>query len=194
MTLQNNSQVWNYYKIPLFVQNWSVWISNLWWRHNILLGHQWIPLTKVHRCGILVSPFIVSCWTNGPAAIDLRHHGSHVTSLWCIDFEIALTILQILWRKCDYKGKTSTNFVKSWTNDSGPAGGGGGGGFKNTYEILNLRPLKFYIYVNEIHIVQCMGKMFCVEFQRYPLKFHTKYLTHTLKDMIFIQHWNFKSS
>ena len=25
-----------------------------------------------------------------------------------------------------------------------------------------------------------MGKIFCVEFQRYPLKFHTKYLTHTL--------------
>ena len=29
-----------------------------------------------------------------------------------------------------------------------------------------------------------MAKIFCVEFQRYSLKFHTKYLTHTLKDMI----------
>ena len=36
-----------------------------------------------------------------------------------------------------------------------------------------------------------MGKIFCVEFQRIPLKFHTKYLTHTLKDMIFIQHGEF---
>ena len=61
-----------------------------------------------------------------------------------------------------------------------------GGRFKNTYELLNLRALKFS-YVNKIHIFQCMGKIFCVEFQRYPLKFHTKYLTHTLKDMIFIQ-------
>ena len=26
-----------------------------------------------------------------------------------------------------------------------------------------------------------MGKIFCVEFQRCPLKFHTKYLIHTLK-------------
>ena len=68
-----------------------------------------------------------------------------------------------------------------------------GGRFKNTYELLNLRALKFS-YVNEIHIFQCMGKIFCVEFQRVPLKFHTKYLTHTLKDMIFIQHGNFKSS
>ena len=37
-----------------------------------------------------------------------------------------------------------------------------------------------------------MGKIFCVEFQRYPLKFHTKCLTHTLNHMIFIQ--IFKSS
>ena len=29
-----------------------------------------------------------------------------------------------------------------------------------------------------------MIKIFCVEFQRYPLKFHTKYLICTLKDMI----------
>ena len=68
-----------------------------------------------------------------------------------------------------------------------------GGRFKNTYELLNLRALK-YSRVNKIHIFQCMGKIFCVEFQRYPLKFHTKNLTHTVKDMIFIQHWNFKSS
>ena len=61
------------------------------------------------------------------------------------------------------------------------------GRFKNTYELLTLRALKFSP-VNKIHIFQCMGKIFCVEFQRYPLKFHTKYLSHTLKDMIFVQH------
>ena len=70
---------------------------------------------------------------------------------------------------------------------------GPGGRFKNTSELLNLRALKFSL-VNKIHIFQCMGKIFCVEFRRFPLKFHTKYFTHTLKDMIFIQHWNFKSS
>ena len=67
------------------------------------------------------------------------------------------------------------------------------GRFKNTYELLNLRAFKF-LPVNKIHIFQCMGKVFCVEFQRYPLKFHTKYPSHTLKNMIFIQHGNFKSS
>ena len=61
---------------------------------------------------------------------------------------------------------------------------------KNTYELLNLRAVNFSP-VNKIHNFQCMGKIFCVEFQRYPLKFHTKYLAHTLKDMIFIQLWNF---
>ena len=64
----------------------------------------------------------------------------------------------------------------------------GGGGVQKHLWALKLS------YVNIIHIFQRMGKIFCVEFQRYPLKFHTKYLTHTLKDMIFMQFWNFKSS
>ena len=68
-----------------------------------------------------------------------------------------------------------------------------GGRFNNAYELLTLRALKISMF-HKRFIFQCMGKIFCVEFQRYPLKFHTKYLTHTLKDMTFIQHWNFKSS
>ena len=32
-----------------------------------------------------------------------------------------------------------------------------------------------------------MGKIFCAEFQRVPLKFHTTYLTHTLKGKIFYE-------
>ena len=65
------------------------------------------------------------------------------------------------------------------------------GHFKNIYGLLNLRALKI-LYTNQIF--HCMGKIFCVEFQRYPLKFHTEYLTHTLKDGNFIQCWKFKSS
>ena len=62
-----------------------------------------------------------------------------------------------------------------------------GGRFKKVYELLNLRALKIsMLYQNEIF--QCMGQIFCVEFQRVPFKFHTKHLTHTLKDNIFIQH------
>ena len=67
-----------------------------------------------------------------------------------------------------------------------------GGRFKNAYELVNLRVFKFSL-VSKIHIFQCMDKIFCVEFQRVPLKFHTKYLTHTLKDKIFIQYWVLKA-
>ena len=58
-----------------------------------------------------------------------------------------------------------------------------GGRFKNTCELLNLRALTF-LPVNKIYISQCMSKVFCVELQRWTLKFHTKYLRHTMKDMI----------
>ena len=67
-----------------------------------------------------------------------------------------------------------------------------GGHFKNTYELLNLRTRTISMYKN--HIFQCMGKIFCVEFQTVPLKFRTKYLIHTLKDVDFIHGWKFKSS
>ena len=68
-----------------------------------------------------------------------------------------------------------------------------GGISKNAYELLNLRALKkSMLYENGIF--QCMGKIFYVEFQRVPLKFHTKYLTHKLKDVDFVHRWKFKSS
>ena len=67
------------------------------------------------------------------------------------------------------------------------------GRFKNAYKLLNLRACRF-LPANKLHIFQCMGKIFCVEFQRVPLKFHTKCLTHTLKDAIFIQRWDFQST
>ena len=53
-----------------------------------------------------------------------------------------------------------------------------GSSLKN--EVVNLGACKFS-FINKLHIFQCMDTIFCVEFQREPLKFHTKYLTHTLK-------------
>ena len=32
---------------------------------------------------------------------------------------------------------------------------------------------------SKIHVLRCMGSKFCVKFQRCPLKFHTKFWTHT---------------
>ena len=34
-----------------------------------------------------------------------------------------------------------------------------------------------------MHILQCMGSKFCVKFQRAPLKFHTKFWTHTSQNL-----------
>ena len=68
-----------------------------------------------------------------------------------------------------------------------------GGHFKNAYKLLNLRALKISILYKN-HIFQCMGKIFYAEFQRLPLKFHTKYLTRILKDEDFIHRWKLKSS
>ena len=65
--------------------------------------------------------------------------------------------------------------------------------FKNAQELLNMRALKISILYKN-HIFRRMGKIFCVEFQRFPLKFHTKYITHTLKNVDFIHRWKLKSS
>ena len=36
-----------------------------------------------------------------------------------------------------------------------------------------------------MHILRCMGSKFCVKFQRAPLKFHTKFWTHTPQNVHF---------
>ena len=68
------------------------------------------------------------------------------------------------------------------------------GRFKNTYELLNPRALKISTLYKKNHIFQCMGNIFCGEFQRSPLKFYTKCLTHALKYVHFIHRWKFKIS
>ena len=68
-----------------------------------------------------------------------------------------------------------------------------GGHFRNAYKLLNLRALKISVMYKNC-IFQCMGKIFCVEFQMCPLKFHAKFLTHTLKDVYFVCRWKFESS
>ena len=45
---------------------------------------------------------------------------------------------------------------------------------KKMHQLLNLRALKISM-LYKIHAFQCLGRIFCVEFQRETLKFHTKY-------------------
>ena len=87
---------------------------------------------------------------------------------------------------------------RGWEREWGWGSGGGGcwwaGGWgrgKNAYGLVSLGVCKFLSII--CNFFQCMGKImgkiFCVEFQRVPLKFHVKYLTHTFKDPIFIHCW-----
>ena len=43
------------------------------------------------------------------------------------------------------------------------------------------------IHDSKMHILRCMGSKFCVKFQRCPLKFHTKFWTHTPPNMHFMR-------
>ena len=72
---------------------------------------------------------------------------------------------------------------------SNPGNGARRGRSKSVYEILNLnlRALKIsMLYKNEIF--QCMGKIFCVGFQRVSLKFHTKYFDPYIERCRFYSH------
>ena len=140
--------------------------------------HLCVPDGQMENCTDLTGMI----WYQDSASSN-GHQGGHVTIKMASckyrdshdkDFIFIMEILKPGW----------TVFILKW----GPEGH-----LKNTYELLNLRALKFSP-MNKINHFQCLGKIFCVEFQRYPLKFHTKYLTHTLKDMISMQHWKFKSS
>ena len=160
--------------------------SNIWYDSNELSQNMWMlrlttngVLLQINNCfeifyAVEILPQAVICDQVGMGYKALSYVGDkspHSMGVSCTRHDMI----------------HDTTWYTTW-HDTRP-----GGRFKNTYELLNLRALKFS-YVNKIHIFQCMGKIFCVEFQRYPLKFHTKYLTHTLKDMIFMQFWNFKSS
>ena len=144
---------------------------------TLLCWHIWTFSTRLRADGHVwqncdVSSQYCLVWTGS------SHETLFIITPKCSD---ANDILFLLWMP-------KTKLCLSCTDNTAR-----GGHFKNEYELLNLRALKIStLYKN--HIFQCMGKIFCVEFQRVPLKFHTKYLTHTLKDVDFFHMWKFKSS
>ena len=74
--------------------------------------------------------------------------------IWCFLIQIVLYVLIYLEYKTTWNGgKCSTATCP-------------GGRFKNAYELLTLRALKISMF-HKRFIFQCMGKIFCVEFQRY---------------------------
>ena len=124
-------------------------------------------------------------WTNA-GLLSIGHLGTHFNEILIKTKNFSFTIMHLKILSAKWQP-----FCPGGNELSLPVTSGGR--FKNTYELLNLRALKIS-KLHKNHIFQCMGKIFCVEFQRVPLKFHTKYLTHTLKDVDFIHIWKFKSS
>ena len=56
--------------------------------------------------------------------------------------------------------------------------------FKNSYDLINLGTLKSSL-LNKLHIFHCMGKICCAEFQRVPLKFHSKLISYHTSKLFF---------
>ena len=62
-----------------------------------------------------------------------------------------------------------------------------GGRLTKTYDVTipRYRKSQRKITVGKMHILRCMGSKFCVKFQRAPLKFHTRFWTHSPQNMHF---------
>ena len=120
-----------------------------------------------------ISPAVVEWWLSQHEWMEWQTEGQTVG--W-MDGQILFCIpLAYLWKGDDNEFDMQLRNRISYLTEAR-------GHFKNAYEFVNLGALKFTtLYQN--HIFQCMGKIFWVEFQRYPLKFHTKYRTHTLKNV-----------
>ena len=132
------------------------------WRY---VSMHWLCMcvTNTVKCGPIITHSIFSKNTHN------RHHIPHPQGwamgclLWGQKYDLSSTFLIIVLYAVTCYDWTCRN--ETW-----------GGHFKKTYELINLGALKSSL-LNKLHIFQCMGKIFWVEFQRAPLKFHTKYLT-----------------
>ena len=80
-----------------------------------------------------------------------------------------------------YKSDVTHNFQDHFT------GTGSGARLTKAYDVTiqRYRNLHAKIEDSKIHILRCMGSKFCVKFQRFLLKFHTKFWTHTTQNMHF---------
>ena len=67
------------------------------------------------------------------------------------------------------------------------ADGSQGARLTKTYDVTIQRYRNSHAKIqnSKMHILRCMGSNFCVKFERCPLKFHTKFWTHTPQNMHF---------
>ena len=163
-------------------QNFLYWATS-WWHtqkmmwgsinsSNGLINVSKYAVTGARRHSISGFDYVCCCF-HGDCVNPYRWH-------LCTTYPSSTTPSSTISGIAPLRRNTTTR--QCYTQRITSMGSTSGGHFKNAYELVNLRACKFSsLHTNRIF--QCMGKIFCVEFQRYPLKFHTKYLTHTLKDV-----------
>ena len=83
--------------------------------------------------------------------------------------------------------KNGIGFMYNLSNNST------GARLTKAYDVTNQRCRKSHAKIEDskMHILRCMGSKFCMKFQRCPLKFHTKFWTHTPQNMHFMRCWKF---
>ena len=138
------------------VQQWQRRFDN--YMEFVILKH--IFAIDISRTSLLVIPLLIQlmAWYN--AVINLS-----LIRCWMHLFHTIPSYIISASRV--YSGYTA---YQKWSR----------GQLKNGYELLDLRALKLWTFYKN-SIFQCMGKIFCVEFQRYTLKFHAKYLGENLR-------------
>ena len=128
-------------------------------------GHRWIPLTKASDAELW--SFL---WSAPEQTIE----------------QITEMPLSWFWRHCN---AFSRQFL--WRVDQTcwrP-----GARLTKAYDVTIQRCRKSHAKIEDskMHILRCMSTKFCVKFQRCPLKFHTKFWTHTPQNMYFMRCWKF---
>ena len=111
-----------------------------------------------------------------------------IASMWKIHLEYELNYFIILFRCCESETlsletiKLTSHERHDILNHRQP-----GARLTKAYDVTIQRYRNSHAkkHDSKMHILRCMGSNFCVKFQRCPLKFHTKFWTHTPQNMHF---------
>ena len=152
----------------------QLWLLSVSVYQTVMTHEPWIPST---HCGLVAPPY-GDKWCGSTLAQVMA---------WCLmapshyQNQCWLIIRDILWHSPENNFIMSAQADILWNdfkycsfNITASSSRG-----QRVNQIL----FSLLIILNKNHLFQCMGEIFCVEYQRFPLKFHTKYLTHALKDV-----------
>ena len=115
----------------------------------------------------------------------LQHHSYTYTPIirfllfviWSVELARKIARIKILITDCSTD--TSKTLIRQFVKP--------GARLTKAYDVTIQRYRNSHAKIEDskMHILPCMGSKFCVKFQRCPLKFHTKFGTHTTQNMHF---------